>query len=94
MSNKEEEDLATHVIICSERYKGINDKMDRMERRMDLLEETIKDLREDTDTHFEDIKKLLSNAKDEKFKVMVTATGTVIVGLLTMLGYLITHLAK
>lgn len=92
--SREEEDLATHVIICSERYKGINEKMDRMDHRMDLLEETIKDLREDTDSHFGEIKHLISNAKDEKFKVMVTATATIIVGLLAMLGYVITHLAK
>jgi len=37
---------------------------------------------------------MLSSAKDEKFKIMVSATATVIVGLLAMLGYVITHLAK
>ena len=94
MATREEEDLATHVSICEIRYKGIQEKMDRMEHRMDKLEITMKDLREDTDSHFGDIKNMLSNAKDEKFKVMVTATATVIVGLLAMLGYVITHLAK
>jgi chromosome segregation ATPase len=92
--SREEEDLATHVSICEIRYKGIQEKMDRMEQRMDVLESSVKDLREDTDTHFNEIKQLLVHAKDEKFKVMVGAASTVIVALLGMLGYVITHLAK
>ena len=92
--SREEEDLATHVSICEIRYKGIQEKMDRMEQRMDVLESSVKELREDTDTHFNEIKQLLVHAKDEKFKTMVGATSAVIVALLGMLGYVITHLAK
>jgi len=48
----------------------------------------------DNQKNLSEIKSMLSSAKDEKFKIMVSATATVIVGLLAMLGYVITHLAK
>jgi hypothetical protein len=37
---------------------------------------------------------MISGAKDEKFKVMITVGGTIIVSLLGMMGYIITHLPK
>jgi hypothetical protein len=39
-----------------------------------------------------EIKSLLTVAKDEKFKVMVTVAGTVLVSMIGLMGYLITHL--
>jgi hypothetical protein len=37
---------------------------------------------------------MLNAAKDEKFKVMITSTTTLIVGLLGMLGYLVLQFGK
>lgn len=92
--SKEAEDLATHVEICAIRYQGIQDQVDTLKEKMDRVEKDIKDLRHDTTKGFNEIKNLLQSAKDEKFKVMVGAASTVIVALLGMMGYLLTHIAR
>ena len=86
--------LNTHEQICAERYKGIELRMDNIESRVDSIASDVKELKSTNDKQFNEIKGMLTAAKDEKFKVMVSATATVIVALLAMLGYLITHLAK
>lgn len=86
--------LNTHEILCAERYKGIENRMDNIDTRMDTISSDLREMKNTSDKQFNEIKGMLTAAKDEKFKVMVSATATVIVALLAMLGYLITHLAK
>jgi len=86
--------LNTHEILCAERYKGIELRMDNIESRMDAISADVKELKQTNDKQFGEIKALLSGAKDDKFKTMVTVAGTIIVGLLGVMGYLITHLPK
>ena len=86
--------LSAHEQVCIERYKGIELRMDSIETRVNGIASDIKELKSTNDKQFNDLKSILSTAKDEKFKVMITATATVIVSLLGMLGYLITHMAK
>lgn len=89
----EETDLGTHVSLCHLRYKQLETRMDKIENDLDEVRTEIKELRDDMQSGFADLKHMLVDAKDEKFKIMVGAASTVIVGLLGMLGYLITHLA-
>lgn len=84
--------LNTHEILCAERYKGIEIRMDNIEQRMDSISADVKELKDSSAKSMSEIKNMLTNAKDEKFKVMITATATIIVSLLAMLGYVITHL--
>lgn len=92
--SREQEDLATHVEICTLRYKNLQDQIDTLELRVDRISADIKELRDDMGEGFGDIKKILVAQKDEKFKVVVSATASVVVGLLALLGYVITHLPK
>lgn len=84
--------LSTHELLCQERYKAIENRMDNIEKRVDAISTDLKDLKINNDKQFNEIKLMLTNAKDEKFKTMVTVAGTVVVGLLGMLGYLVTHI--
>ena len=84
--------LNTHEILCAERYKGIELRMDNIESRMDAISADVKELKQTNDKQFSEIKTMLSSAKDEKFKTMVTVAGTIIVALLGTMGYLITHI--
>lgn len=86
--------LEMHVELCAERYGRLQEKFQYVETRIDQLHDDFTDFKTDNQKNLSDIKSLLSNAKDEKFKIMVTATSTIVVGLLAMLGYLVTHLAK
>lgn len=90
--DKTEARLNTHEQLCIERYKAIETRMDSIESRVDSISADVKDLKQTNDRQFNEIKTMLTAGKDEKFKVMVTVAGTIIVGLLGLLGYLITHL--
>jgi hypothetical protein len=84
--------LETHVDLCELRYQQLDVRMDRVEQQIDALGNDVKELKQTNDQQFNEIKRMLSGAKDEKFKVMVTVSGTIIVSLLGVMGYLITHL--
>ena len=84
--------LSTHEQVCAERYKALENRMDNIESRMDAISNDVKELKSSNEKQFSEIKSMLSNAKDEKFKTMVTVAGTIIVALLGTMGYLITHI--
>ena len=92
MSKVEATNLETHVELCAERYGRLEEKFEQVETRLDRLHDDFTNFKQENQRNMSDIKNMLSGAKDEKFKIMVTATATVIVGLLAMLGYIITHL--
>jgi phosphoribosylcarboxyaminoimidazole (NCAIR) mutase len=80
------------VDLCELRYQQLEDRMDRVEKRLDSVISDMASLKLSNDRQFNEIKAMLSSAKDEKFKTMVTVAGTVVAALLGMLGYLITHI--
>lgn len=86
--------LEMHVELCAERYSRLEEKFEMVEDRLDKLHNDFSNFKNENQKNLSEIKNMLTSAKDEKFKIMVTSTATVIVGLLAMLGYVITHLAK
>lgn len=84
--------LNTHEIVCAERYKAIELRMGIIDERAGRLEEEVKEIKESTGKSLKEIKSLIEVGQHEKFKTMITATGTIIVSLIGMLGYLLTHL--
>lgn len=86
--------LTTHEQVCAERYKALETRMNNVEKRMDSISTDVKELKQSNEKQFSEIKSMLSGAKDDKFKTMVTVAGTIIVALLGTMGYLITHLPK
>lgn len=90
----ENSSLELHVELCAERYKRLQEKITSVEDRLDQIHDDFSSFKTENQKNLSEIKTLLSNAKDEKFKIMVTSTATVIVGLLAMLGYVITHIPK
>jgi hypothetical protein len=94
MAIAENTNLELHVELCAERYKRLEEKFDSVEERLDHIHGDFNSFKQDNQRNMNEIKNMLSGAKDEKFKIMVTSTATVIVGLLALLGYVITHLPK
>ena len=84
--------LSTHEAVCSERYSALDRRMTNLDEKFNKLEHEVKDLKDTTAKGMSEIKNMISGAKDEKFKVMLTVGGTIIVALLGMMGYIITHL--
>lgn len=89
--SKEETDLATHVEICAIRYQGIEDKFNVIERRLDKVESDISTIKTEMQAGFSEIKLLLERQNSNKQTTLTTTVGTIIVAVLTVIGYLITH---
>lgn len=88
----ERTNLETHVDLCELRYNQLEQRMSKIEQQVKDLNIDLQDFKEENRKNFAEIKGMLSAAKDEKFKTMVTAAGTIIVALLGVMGYLITHI--
>ena len=89
--SKEQTDLATHVEICAIRYQGIEDKFNVIERRLDKVETDISAIKTQMQTGFTEIKLLLERQNSSKQTTLITTAGTVIVAVLSVIGYLITR---
>ena len=86
--------LEMHVELCAERYGRLEEKFKPVEHRLDQLHDDFNIFKSENSKNLSEIKSLLNNAKDDKFKVMVTTTGTVMVALIGLLGYVLIHLPK
>jgi chromosome segregation ATPase len=89
--SREEEDLSTHVSICELRYKGLQDQVNKVEGRFDKLESELGEFKAATSQALSDIKDLINNKQSSQMSTIITAGATVIVTLLSVLGYLIVH---
>ena len=94
MSNIDSTDarLSTHEAVCAERYLGLDRRMTNLDEKFNKLETELKDLKDTTSKGMSEIKTMLTSAKDEKFKVMLTVAGTILVALLGAMGYIVSHL--
>ena len=85
----EAENLQLHVELCAERYNRMEEKFTGLENRLDYLQKDFTELKEKADSNFNDLKDLIHQTANKRFNTMVTTTGTVIVALIGMLGYII-----
>lgn len=88
----ERTNLETHVDLCELRYQQLDDRMNRVEQRIDNITSDLKAVKAEMNTGFAEIKSMLTESKDEKFKTLVVTTGSIIVALLGLLGYIVVHL--
>ena len=88
----ERDSLEIHVDLCELRYKALEDRMTRIEQKVQDISIDVQDFKEEVRKGFGEIKDMLTLAKDEKFKTVIVTAGSVIVGLLTLLGYIVVHL--
>ena len=90
----EREDLNVHVDICQMRYQQLEERIGRVEVTVAEINKDLQSFKTEVRENFDEIKALLGRAKDERFKTMVTASASVIVGLLGLIGYIVIHLPK
>lgn len=88
----ERDSLEIHVDLCELRYKQLDDRMTRIENKVQDVTLDMQDLKEEMRKSFSEVKTMLQLAKDEKFKTIIGAGGSVVVGLLALLGYIVVHL--
>jgi len=88
----ERDSLEIHVDLCELRYKALEDRMTRIEQRVEDISTDVQDFKQEMRTSFSEVKTMLQTARDEKFKTIIGAGGSVVVGLLALLGYIVVHL--
>jgi predicted nucleic acid-binding Zn-ribbon protein len=88
----ERDSLEIHVDLCELRYKALEDRMTRIETKVQEITIEMQDFKEEMRRSFGEVKAMLQMAKDEKFKTIIGAGGSVVVGLLALLGYIVVHL--
>ena len=90
--SQEEQNLATHVEICAIRYKGIQEKFNDVEKRLDKLEDSLAFIKKETSQGFADIKLLLEQRNTGKQTAVIAAAATVIAAMFGAIGYIIVKL--
>ena len=88
----ERDSLELHVDLCELRYKQLDDRMTRIETKVQEITLDVQDLKDEMRKGFGVVKNMLQAAKDEKFKTIIASGGSVVVGLLALLGYIVVHL--
>lgn len=88
----ERDSLEIHVDLCELRYKQLEDRMTRIEQRVQDISIDVQDFKEEMRKSFGEVKVMLQTARDEKFKTIIASGGSVVVGLLALLGYIVVHL--
>jgi len=88
--SQEETNLAAHVEICALRFKGIEEKMTNLEKRLDKVEDTLTDLKTQTQNGFTEIKILIEHQNTTRHTTLITTIGSVVVAVVGVIGYLIT----
>jgi tetrahydromethanopterin S-methyltransferase subunit G len=66
----ESEDLATHVELCAQRYKELDDRLDKLESKVDRIVETMNNFKSD-------IKKTLITTGGTIIVTLITTLGVI-----------------
>lgn len=89
----EKENLETHVTLCSERYKRLEDKFQVLEVRLDSLSKEFADMKKKNEENMSELKTIIQNSSDNRFKAVVAASATIVAALISALAYILTRLA-
>lgn len=90
----ERDSLEVHVDLCTLRYQQLEDRIQRVESKVNDLNIDLQDFKAEVRKNFDEIKNMISISKDHRFNTFVGTAATIIVALLGTLGYIITHLPK
>lgn len=85
--SREETDLATHVEICAIRYKGIEEKFDDVEKRLNKIESDVNNLSHTIQSNFLEIKLAIEKANNRRDVQVIASMGTIAVAVITAIGY-------
>jgi predicted nucleic acid-binding Zn-ribbon protein len=85
--SKEETDLATHVELCAMRYKGIEEKFDAVEQRLNKIEADVNQLSKQIQSNFLEIKLALEQANSRRDVQVIATMGTLAVAVISAVGY-------
>ena len=89
--NFKETSLKGHIQLCELRYQALEERLDNVETRLNKIEEKVSALKEQTQAGFTEIKLLLERNHNRRQTQMIATVGSIVVAVLTMIGYIVTH---
>lgn len=88
----EKNNLETHVILCSERYRRWEDKFQVLEVRLDNLSKDVSEMKQKSEEDMDELKALIQSSSDNRFKAIVAASATIVAALISALAYVISRI--
>lgn len=88
----EKENLETHVTLCAERYKRLEDKFEVLEVRLDGLSKEFAAMKKNNEENMSELKTLIQSSSDQRFKAVVAASATIVAALISALAYVISRI--
>ena len=88
----EKDNLETHVTLCSERYKRLEDKFNVLEVRLDSLAKDVHEMKKKNEENMNELKALIQTGSDNRFKAVVAASATITAALISALAYVVSRL--
>jgi len=77
--------LEAHVDLCAERYRVLEAKVNNIETRLDSIEKSVVQMREDNIREFGRLREDMIKAQNTTNKIMMGTGGTIIAGVLTVI---------
>ena len=81
----ERTNLEAHVDLCAERYRILEEKVNNIETRLDGIEKSVVQMREDSIREFGRLREDMIKAQNTTNKIMMGTGGTVLAGVLTVI---------
>jgi Mg2+ and Co2+ transporter CorA len=81
----ERTNLEAHVDLCAERYRVLEAKVNNIETRLDSIEKSVVQMREDNIREFGRLREDMIKAQNTTNKIMMGTGGTIIAGVLTVI---------
>lgn len=88
----EKDNLETHVTLCSERYKRLEDKFNSLEVRLDHLAKVVEEMKQKQVDDMTELKGLIQQSGDLRFKAVIAASATIVAALISALAFVITKI--
>jgi len=76
----ESESLAAHVALCAERYQDLDNRINRIEKKLTDIDITLCEIRDE-----------IKKDRKDNFRLFLGWAGVIITTLLASLGWVITH---
>lgn len=85
----EKQNLETHVTLCSERYKRLEDRFNSLEDRLDHLVKDVTEMKNKQAEDMEELRSLIQQSSDVRFRAVIAASATIVAALISALAYVI-----
>jgi len=87
----ESEDLDLHTQLCAERYRQLEQRLEAFDERLVKVEAAVSGLKMELAKGLSEIRLLIEQQNNSRVKQVMASATAIIVSIIGLIGYLITH---